>query len=290
MNRDSLPLETIKTCADLCAAAYAYPGKTQATIDELNTEYGISAEKLRWFDVKSTDTQAIVTSVGRTAYLAFQGTTNVVDWFNNLTVDLVGYKSGNWHSGFSRVATQTYKEIGGYVKQLLTSGECDDLVITGHSLGGALAMVYSEMLLAENSSLKLKGLVTFGQPRVGNKLFLEEFLNRKISYQRFVNENDVVPDVPPPLGMSDWHHSAGIVMTGTTISLDSGKYDSNALGRAISILISKFWSLIRKTQTQEEIVNSILQYHAMDSYLHNLRYHFPEIAKRKTPPAPDLLT
>ena len=68
------------------------------------------------------------------------------------------------------------------------------LWITGHSLGGAMAV----LVAAELNTCPLGvsgGLHTFGQPRVGNKEFLKSLEGMK--YYRYRNNNDAVTAVPP---------------------------------------------------------------------------------------------
>jgi triacylglycerol lipase len=68
------------------------------------------------------------------------------------------------------------------------------LWITGHSLGGAMAV----LVAAELNTCPLGvsgGLHTFGQPRVGNKEFLKCLEGMK--YYRYRNNNDLVTAVPP---------------------------------------------------------------------------------------------
>jgi hypothetical protein len=78
------------------------------------------------------------------------------------------------------------------------------LFITGHSLGGGLATIAAYRLM--KMGLNVTGLYTFGSPRVGNGAFVRSFL--KLAHRRtdggiyrFVNHNDAVARVPPPLGL-----------------------------------------------------------------------------------------
>ena len=71
-----------------------------------------------------------------------------------------------------------------------------NIFVTGHSLGGALALFAA--LDIKKTFAREVTLYTYGQPRVGNKVFSDyvfSFLDE--SYVRLVNSNDPVPKVPP---------------------------------------------------------------------------------------------
>jgi len=68
--------------------------------------------------------------------------------------------------------------------------------ITGHSLGGALALMCAYDCETKQG-IKLTGLMTFGQPRIGDKSF-SDYIDDKLKgrYVYFVNQDDVVPRLP----------------------------------------------------------------------------------------------
>jgi triacylglycerol lipase len=49
------------------------------------------------------------------------------------------------------------------------------------------------------SRLDANELYTFGSPRVGDRRFVKEMSTDKIKHYRFVNNNDIVTRVPPPI-------------------------------------------------------------------------------------------
>ena len=68
------------------------------------------------------------------------------------------------------------------------------IYVTGHSLGGALAILATKYLASDS----LGACYTFGGPRVGNSLFADDI---KTPIYRIVNAADGVPRVPPAWGV-----------------------------------------------------------------------------------------
>ena len=94
------------------------------------------------------------------------------------------------------------------MQHLLADWQAGDkpIWIAGHSLGGALA-VLAALDLTLNRKLPVQGVYTFGQPRVGDRTFarsVKKTLGDRMV--RFVNNRDVVPQVPTPgMMLSYWH-------------------------------------------------------------------------------------
>lgn len=65
----------------------------------------------------------------------------------------------------------------------------------GHSLGGAMATICAGRCKLSKIPSNPEAIFTFGSPRVGNQRYIN-FV--KIPHYRWVNNNDVVPRVPPP--------------------------------------------------------------------------------------------
>ena len=67
----------------------------------------------------------------------------------------------------------------------------------GHSLGGAMATVCAGRCFQSEQIANPEGLFTYGSPRVGDKQFIQ--FVRDIQHVRWVNNNDIVPRLPPRL-------------------------------------------------------------------------------------------
>ncbi|XP_052876658.1 triacylglycerol lipase OBL1 isoform X3 [Gossypium arboreum] len=101
------------------------------------------------------------------------------------------------------VEMSAYYMVREKLKTLFEEHKNAKYIVTGHSLGGALAILFPIVLvLHEETNLlqKLLGVYTFGQPRVGNKQlgrFMEAHINHPVpKYFRVVYCNDLVPRLP----------------------------------------------------------------------------------------------
>ena len=99
------------------------------------------------------------------------------------------------------------------LKELLQVHRNAKFMVTGHSLGGALAVLFPAMLFMHKEETLLEKLFvvyTFGQPRVGDEAFAK-FMNKNLNdpvprYFRIVYCNDIVPRVPYDDGIFLYKH------------------------------------------------------------------------------------
>ena len=149
----------------------------------------------------STDTQAYVAirkpqgeDPGMTV-IVFRGTTNIRDWIRNIDIRTEPVEDpkpgkqgivGSFHKGFH----DGYRSVEGEINKRLAGTGNMPLYITGHSLGGALAVVATWY----QSERRLAACYTFGAPRVGDHRLMGRF---KTPIYRIVNAADPVPYVPP---------------------------------------------------------------------------------------------
>ncbi|KAF8472772.1 Alpha/Beta hydrolase protein [Kalaharituber pfeilii] len=109
------------------------------------------------------------------------------------------------HSGFFESWTQAEKMIGETVKQLVKVWKMErgyELVLVGHSLGGAVASLAALEFSAKGYAPKI---TTFGEPRVGNEA-LAQYINKKFTpdtYRRVTHIDDPVPLLP----LNEWGFS-----------------------------------------------------------------------------------
>ncbi|AXG81718.1 lipase family protein [Streptomyces paludis] len=146
------------------------------------------------------DTQAYVMAGDRMIVIGFRGTEvlKIYDWLTDVNTPPVPgpANKGFVHYGFHRALASVYPEIRDTVLKLRTGGQ--SVWFTGHSLGGALAMLAGARFHFEEPRLLADGVYTFGQPRTCERLLAAAhntaFRNR---CHRFVNNNDIVPQLPP---------------------------------------------------------------------------------------------
>ena len=138
--------------------------------------------------------EGFMASDDRTIVISFRGTQGIRD----IVTDTLGFpaymKGGIVHHGFSRAIGSIYQSaIEAAENQGASASSPRKTVwVTGHSLGGAIACGFS-MEASKEKSLKIDGIVTFGQPLVMNsslcQFMLDEFGDR---YLRVINGVDPI--------------------------------------------------------------------------------------------------
>lgn len=195
----------IKRSALLSAASYADPSRLAPLLAkhdyELIHQNDLPGTQLRYFLAKSAN---------GTQYVSFRGTSNVENALVDLDLEFVLNPTLNiqLHQGFANAAASAYADMKPFLKK-------DQPVrATGHSLGGAIAVIVS-MHLQQDGYL-LGNVVTFGQPKVTNVAGANKFSG--LSLIRVVTPKDIVPLVPPlsPMQLKDldiyWHMGRELIL------------------------------------------------------------------------------
>jgi pimeloyl-ACP methyl ester carboxylesterase len=275
--------------AELCHAVYSNP---ETTMPKLFFD-------LRFDSVRSIGdgtNKAVVAIKGDTSIVVFRGTDEIRDWLTNFDVRNVSLDHGNVHSGF----WNAYQELRSDIVSALNEHQPKHIWVTGHSLGGAMA-VCCAYDLEQTSELRINGLVTFGQPKLGDAKFAEHvdtvFLGR---YFAFSNDNDPVVDLVPlceSCGSAIWFNRSKImrsprkrVSTGATYG-NSGSNEDNEFSLEVMSL-DEFQKLRKKilaekrpkeTSSGQIVVGSslpIIRDHDMANYIDKLRIHFGRLPLR----------
>ncbi|MGH9430572.1 MAG: lipase family protein [Terriglobia bacterium] len=149
----------------------------------------------------------------RRVVIAFRGTKKLKDWMTNLhgTQSKIPFYPGDAHSGFLNMYMSGRDGVLATVDRLIPKDpalKAETLfLITGHSLGGALATLCVADLLRSKQLNPPPVCYTFAAPRVGDKHFADVFkveiarrynprLNSICSVRAY-RSKDIVPKVPP---------------------------------------------------------------------------------------------
>ena len=137
------------------------------------------------------DTQCFIAYSRNNVLISFRGTESLGDWLGNLNVFSTTKDYGVVHKGFYNGFAAVKLLLEEELKRLSPK----TILITGHSLGGALATIAA----AEwNKFYPITGVYTYGQPAVGKGTFSTFFSTHySDKFFRFVNDDDIVTRVPP---------------------------------------------------------------------------------------------
>ena len=166
-------------------------------------------------DIADADLVACATvthSLDGHVYVAFRGTDpdNIHDDIADLEfIPRIVHGVGRVHRGFwdagRGITSQVAARVGGLTYHL-----------TGHSLGGAIALVVAAKLA--EAGMPPATLTTFGAPRVGMveaARVMKRLLARQTITTMYRHANDPVPHLPPQVAvLEDWQHPVPLTQLG----------------------------------------------------------------------------
>jgi predicted lipase len=250
----------LRFCSVFANAAYGETMEAGMKEDlRMRMPLGFESEYIR---EAATDTESCVSvsQSDRIVVLSFRGTTGKTDWENNLKfMSHDGFKEimlqhlgeeakgGEIHGGFNVAYQSVSKRVVSSLKAALEVNGEDvyRVIVTGHSLGGALALLCSlelGLLFGSDARVSLE-LVTFGQPRVGNRVLMNLLKRVVPCYWRVVNDMDVVPLLPM--------RTLGFLHGGNLVKFDrngklSGKTPHDDSRRDVESETKDRWSSVRR--------------------------------------------
>ncbi|XP_022138652.1 lipase-like isoform X2 [Momordica charantia] len=158
------------------------------------------------FDVESCLQSFVgVAKDPRAIIIAFRGTrgSSIQNWIEDLfwkqlDLDYPGMPGAKVHSGFYRAyhCTTMRPAILNAVKRAKEVYGDLDIIVTGHSMGGAMAAFCAFDLIVNNKASNVQ-VITFGQPRIGNAAFASHYSKHLPNTIRVTNGHDMVPHLPP---------------------------------------------------------------------------------------------
>ncbi|MBL0871574.1 MAG: lipase family protein [Phycisphaerales bacterium] len=148
--------------------------------------------------------RAVIFSDSDCVIIAFRGTDNASNWIDtNAQFKLAALKlpadtppfPGRVHAGFNDAASKLFAALAPHLTPEQLKGRA--VWLTGHSLGGALAVLSAAAITRTLPHVNIYGIYTFGQPRVGDADFCAAYdaLLKDRTF-RTVNNRDMVPRAP----------------------------------------------------------------------------------------------
>lgn len=133
----------------------------------------------------------------QTIYVSFRGSESIKNWVDNLDAILTNYPlctKCEVHKGFYKAEQSCFADVLFVVQTLKAKYPNYSVVLTGHSLGAALATLTAmDLVKAGVSNVKL---FNFGSPRVGNTNFANFADTYLTSHSRVTHHKDMVPHTP----------------------------------------------------------------------------------------------
>ncbi len=217
----------METCANLCLRVYKNPSIERGAL--------------------SADVMVAATGV---QYVVFTGSENLLNWLMNGIFLKEGdsFFKGKVHRGF----LASFRGLRTYVMGRLTQ---DPIVVTGHSLGGSMAVLMARYLV--HCGYNVKCVYTFGKPRVGDEDWKKDYNENVSSSYRVVNKLDLIPTLPK---IGYYHEGTSIVLDGKDISTyqkvrTTMSFLTNPLDGGLNHLIKTYCetiSKLKKTKNEDK--------------------------------------
>ncbi len=190
--------------------------------------------------------------------VVFVGSRNLTHWVSNLRVEPVPSHGGNVHRGFTVDLNVLHDEATRHLHGLRSDRH--KLYITGHSRGGALAMLFARRL-QEDGLPGEKAVFTFGALRIGDQDFAATF---DLDLVRIENVLDPVPHLPRGafihIGRQVWLTAGGLYVPDGS-DADTVVKTAEAIKEGASLLVRLF----RRQPAR------FLSYHLIATYIECLR-------------------
>ena len=248
-SKDSLWFKDLYEYALLADAAYLSKSEIEKTLNDSGyalTKYGeISGYSVGYFLATNDKLKQQI--------LAIRGTLNIENAMVDVALNLLPNKHTGikLHQGFALSADLIYDKVKNDLIKSYT------INTTGHSLGGAAALILAMYIDADGYSAGK--VVTFGQPKVTNISGSKKYSHLDVT--RVVMPKDMVPLVPPldPMDIMSmdiyWHSGTEVILQ------DSNTYS----------LLTGVDSMMRATDFLTEMIGQKnLQQHSMSLYIKSL--------------------
>ena len=177
-------LERSLLFAELSMISYLSESEVEQIVEQLNFQ------DVHYYDRDGAQAYSFISDTDHV--IACRGTEP--NQWNDIKADLnaltvIAETIGRVHRGFKKEVDDLWPVL----EKTLTDNT-KQLWFTGHSLGGAMAVICAGRCLLSHIDSNPRQIYSYGSPRVGNKRYINHV---KLDYFRWVNNNDLVTRVPP---------------------------------------------------------------------------------------------
>ena len=140
-------------------------------------------------------------TVGTDVFVVIRGTKTPLEWFDDFSAEPTPFQPNDVAWGITGLGySRLYEWIGAQIVQGLgtyraSGGSLENIYVTGHSLGAALAHLAAAGIAAEFGVKPVT--YTFSGPRAGDATFAATMKAVGLETWRIFNTEDIVPTVPP---------------------------------------------------------------------------------------------
>lgn len=152
-------------------------------------------DKITFFNY-SSGLQAVLSVKDDDVYVIFRGSSELDDFKIDSKFLPKKFMNTLAHRGFVKSFSECESDLINYILSNLNSNS--KIYVAGHSLGGALATLTAAFLNSKKFNNNIV-LVTFGCPKVFYKFFNPSRLFAGVDVYRYINGDDLVPNLPPKL-------------------------------------------------------------------------------------------
>ncbi len=248
LRTDAGPLANAYHLARIARAAYSDdPALTHAPL-----WIGVPAVSTfrapRVFGLAAANTEDVV--------VAFRGTHEDREWVEALAYGQTRWAAGRAHSGCAKLVEAAWTQL---LAALYDTGAATRrLWLTGHSIGGAIALLAA--LRLEHEGFDVHAVTTFGTPAVMDRAAASGFTCR---VTRVVNNEDIVPNISWPSLMDTYTHAGERILLTASGRVAAGHHADHLARR-----IDRAHSI-----GQGVLPAGPLHDHRIETYIEKLRHH-----------------